>query len=264
MNPARATKGSTVRSNCNPRHYQFFGLAKISPTRGRGRICKLTDVIHFLKDTVEWQGWGYNALTISFIATAVFTVLEGWGFLMQNRSIWRNKSGESISVSLFIYFGCLFITVIAYGYCIKSIAAILNGMLGFLHLPILFGLWKYKGYTKLETGCLCVFPVMIPAMIFLPWKDLLMISLLFGSIIPLAMQLYEMWRAKSAGVVDARFIGILIISTAFWVVYAFAIENWVMEVIYPLTLVILILIFVLRFRYACPSRYQEKNVSIKG
>jgi len=168
---------------------------------------------------------------------------------MQNLSIWRNKSGESISVSLFVYFGCLFITVIAYGYYIKSIAAIFNGMLGFLHLPILFGLWKYKGFTKLEKGAFYVFPLMIPSMIFLPWKDLLMISLLFGTIVPLVMQLHEMWRAKSAGVVDPRFIGILIISTAFWVVYAFAIRNWVMEVIYPLTLVILILIFLLRFRY---------------
>ncbi len=209
----------------------------------------MTDVISFFNNTVEWQGWGYNALTISFIATAVFTVLEGWGFWMQNLSIWRNKSGESISVSLFIYFGCLFITVIVYGYYIKSIAAIFNGMLGFLHLPILFGLWKHKGFTKLEKGALSICPLMIPAMIFLPWKDLLMISLLFGTIIPLSMQLYEMWRTKSAGVVDARFIAILIISTAFWVVYAFAIQNWVMEVIYPLTLVILILILVLRFRY---------------
>jgi uncharacterized protein with PQ loop repeat len=221
----------------------------------------LTDVIHFLKNTVEWQGWGYNALTISFIATAVFTVLEGWGFWMQNISIWRNKSGESISVSLFIYFGCLFSTVIAYGYYIKSIAAIFNGMLGFMHLPILFGLWKYKGFTKLEKGALCVFPLMIPAMIVLPWKDLLMISLLFGTIVPLVMQLYEMWRAKSAGVIDARFIGILIISTAFWVIYAFAIQNWVMEVIYPLTLVILILIFMLRFHYARLLGCREKNVA---
>ena len=213
----------------------------------------MTDFIHFFKNSVEWQGWGYNALTISFIATAVFTVLEGWGFWMQNLSIWRSKSGASISVSLFIYFCCLFITVIAYGFYIKSIAAIFNGMLGFLHVPILFGLWKYKGFTKLETGALCIFPLMVPAMISLPWKDLMMISLLFGTIVPLLMQLYEMWRAKSAGVLNARFIGILIISTAFWVIYAFAIENWVMEVIYPLTLVILILIFALRFRYARPS-----------
>ena len=222
----------------------------------------MTDVIHFFKNTVEWQGWGYNALTISFIATAVFTILEGWGFWMQNLSIWRNKSGKSISVSLFIYFGCLFITVIAYGYYIKSIAAIFNGMLGFLHLPILFGLWKYKGFTKLETGASCVFPLMGPAMIFLPWKDLMMISLLFGTIVPLLMQLYEMWRAKSAGVINARFIGILIISTAFWVIYAFAIGNRVMEVIYPLTLVILILIFALRFRYARPSANRENNTAI--
>jgi len=72
-------------------------------------------------------------------------------------------------------------------------------------------------------------------------------------------KLTEMWRAKSAGVVDARFIGVLIISTAFWVVYAFAIQNWVMEVIYPLTLVVLILIFLLRFHYARSSGYREKN-----
>jgi len=220
----------------------------------------LTEVVHFFKNTVEWQGWGYNALTISFIATAVFTVLEGWGFLMQNRSIWRNKSGESISVSLFIYFGCLFMTVILYGYYIRSMAAIFNGMLGFLHLPILFGLWKYKGFTKLEKAASCLFPLMIPAMIFLPWKDLLMISLLFGTIIPLVMQLYEMWRAKSAGVLNARFVAILIISTAFWVVYAFAIQNWVMEVIYPLTLVILVLIFALRFRYTPLSLSKDSTM----
>lgn len=219
----------------------------------------MTDVLQFLKNTVEWQGWGCNALTISFIGTVFFTILEGWGFWMQNRSIWQNKSGASISVGLFIYFGCLFITVIVYGYYIKSIAAIFNGMLGFLHLPILLGLWKFKGYTKLEKGCLCVFPFMIPAMIFLLEKDLLMISLMFGTIVPLLMQLYEMWRTKSAGVLNARFIGILIISTAFWVIYAFAIGNWVMEVIYPLTFVILILIFVLRFHYARPSGYREKT-----
>jgi len=223
----------------------------------------LTDVIHFFKNTVEWQGWGYNALTFSFIATAVFTVLEGWGFWMQSLSIWRNKSGESISVSLFIYFGCLFITVIVYGYYIKSIAAIFNGILGFLHLPILFGLWKYKGFTKLEKGALYICPLMIPAMIFLPWKDLLMISLLLGTIVPLVMQLHEMWRAKSAGVVDARFIGILIISTAFWVVYAFAIQNWVMEVIYPLTLVILILILVLRFRYTLMPLNKDSTMRVE-
>jgi uncharacterized protein with PQ loop repeat len=105
---------------------------------------------------------------------------------------------------------------------------------------------------------------MIPAMIFLIEKDLLMISLMFGTIVPLLMQLYEMWRTKSAGVLNARFIGILIISTAFWVIYAFAIRNWVMEVIYPLTLIFLILIFVLRFRYARPSGYEEKTVALKG
>ena len=106
-------------------------------------------------------------------------------------------------------------------------------MLGFLHLPILLGLWKYKGFTKLEKGALYICPLMIPAMIFLPWKDLLMISLLFGTIVPLLMQLYEIWRAKSAGVVDARFVGILIISTAFWGRLRLRYQNWVMEVIYP-------------------------------
>ena len=82
------------------------------------------------RNSIEWQGWGYNALTISFIGTVIFIVLEGWGLRIKNRSIWRNKSGESISVILFIYLGCLFITVSIYGCCIKSIAAIFNGPAG--------------------------------------------------------------------------------------------------------------------------------------
>ena len=208
---------------------------------------------HWMQDTVEWQNWGWNALTVSFIATVAFTVFQGWGVWKQNETIRMRRSGESVSVLLFAYFSCVFFSFLYYGFIVRSIAAACNGLLGFLHVLVLASLWRFKGFTSTEKVVVAALPLMIVAMATVPWKNTLLLLIMAGSLLPLAQQPIEMWRNKSAGAVDMRFVSIFMASTIFWTIYAFAIDNWVLKVINPSALAILVVTSSLWYRYRRPG-----------
>ncbi len=207
----------------------------------------------WVQGTVEWQNWGWNALTISFIATVAFTLFQGWGLWKQDQTIRESRSGESVSVLFFSYFGCVFFSFLCYGFIIKSVAAAFNGLLGFLHVLVLVSLWRFKGFTPIEKLLAAAFPLAIVAMVTVPWKNALLLLLMGGSLLPMAHQPWEMWRNKSAGAVDIRFIAIFMASTVFWTIYGFAIDNWVLEIINPSALTILVITSFFWFKYRRPS-----------
>lgn len=68
-----------------------------------------------LQHTVEYQNWGANIGTFSFLATIFFTLLQGWSLFAQNTTIRRKRSGESLSTTFFIYTGCYFFMFLVYG-----------------------------------------------------------------------------------------------------------------------------------------------------
>src|SRR3989344_8841053 len=105
-----------------------------------------------LRETLEIQNWGYNLLTLSFIATVFFTVLQAWGLWKQNRKIRRERSGTSVSVISFGYFGSYFFALLAYGVHLKSIAIVFNGLLGCLYIATLVEVWKDRKSTRLNSS----------------------------------------------------------------------------------------------------------------
>ena len=54
----------------------------------------------------EIGGFGMNLLTLSFMATMVFTALQAIAFLKQNQRITGTKSGQSVSFSFCGLFCC--------------------------------------------------------------------------------------------------------------------------------------------------------------
>jgi len=199
--------------------------------------------------TVEWQNWGLNALTIGSLGTIAFTFVEWWGLWKQKQAIWNEKSGESVSVSWFSYGTFFFAAFLFYGVHIASVAVIINSLLAIIHIPILVGLWKFKGFSRHEKVQFVLLAGMVPAMAFLPWKDELFLIISFGTLYSFGTQPWELWKTKKAGVVEIRLIGVYFLSTLFWVVYAFAIGEWVLEIITPIVLIILGLTSVLWFKY---------------
>jgi len=41
----------------------------------------------WIEHTIEWQSWGWNAVTVSFLATVAFTVFQSWGLWQQHATI---------------------------------------------------------------------------------------------------------------------------------------------------------------------------------
>lgn len=199
---------------------------------------------------MEFVQFGWNAVTIGLLGTVIFTILSAWGLWQQKKAIWDNELGQSVSVINFSYGTAFFTAVLIYGISIKSIALSFNGLLlSFFNLPIILGLWKFKGFTKIEKFLGVCFLIIIIAMLILPLKSWFFLFLSFGNLVPGSMQALEIYNEKDAGVVEIKLLAVYLLSTLFWIIYAFAIDNWILQIISPLFFIILTITIVLWFKY---------------
>ena len=124
-----------------------------------------------------------------------------------------------------------------------------NGCLGFITVPILIGLAKYKGLTRGNVALMVIFGMMIPAMLFTSEKDLLLTALVFGILFSAITQPYEIWRTKDVVAVDPRLSIVLIANGVFWFIYALAIGNWVLAIFNPFGVLLFSITLALWMKY---------------
>ncbi len=181
-------------------------------------------MIEFLKNTVEYQNFGWNVITLGALGTVVFTGLQTWGFAKQNRAIWDNRSGESISVlvvGFLIAYSCAFFI---YGIEMKKIAILLGNMIIIPLIPTFIALCKYKNIKQYEWVLLAASFFAIPAMIWFP-KDSVLSALFIVAYIFFLQQGYEVWK-NGPGVLELRFIWATLISGACWLLFAWKTDHW--------------------------------------
>lgn len=210
---------------------------------------------------MELTQFGWNAVTISFLGTALFTLVESWGLWHQNKAIWKQKSGQSVSITWFSFFTATVVVVFVYGITINSIALIFNGLLLTLfHLPVLVGLWKFKGFNKAEKLLGVGLLVALAVMLATPIKDWFFLIFSFGLIASSVMQPIEIWRNKDAGVLEIKLLVSYLVSMSFWLVYSYAIRDWVLQIVAPLYLAVIVLTVAFWFRYRQPRVMETKKI----
>lgn len=198
----------------------------------------------------EYKEWGLNASTVGAVGILFFAIVESWGFWKQGRKIWDNHSGESLSFRWFTYLAAYFGASIEYGFVHNSISVSLSSALvGFCHIPIIIGIYKFKKLTWNEKIQSLLFLLMIPALVYTEYKEEFYILLSLGTIYALATQPWELYKTKLPGVVEIRLIGIYILSTIFWIIYAFSIQAVAMMIVCPSALVLLLLTGAFWLRY---------------
>jgi len=192
----------------------------------------LLDVI---KDTVEYQNWGWNMMAVSVIGTVVCSIMVAQGLWRQNKNIWSLRSGESLSVVWFAYFIGMFSSAILYGFHRHSAGIVFNCVvLLVMHIPIIVGLWRFKTWSLLEKIQASIYIFAMPiAMFLIPYKEVTFIIFSLGMIYSVSTQPWEMWRNKSVGVVDARFILYQIASVTFWAIFAFTTKALALMILNP-------------------------------
>lgn len=198
---------------------------------------------------MELQQFGWNAVTVGFVGAVFFVLVELWGLWLQNRAVWRAKSAQSISVACFVYLAALFMSGFIYGVETKSIALMTSLPLSLIHIPILLGVWKFKGFSGTEKFITAGLAVVLVVMAIAPAKDWFFLLFSLGSAAALVGQPYEIWKNRDAGVVEITLLLVYLVSTVFWVIYGYAIHDWVLRITTPIYLAILVLTAVLWFRY---------------
>ncbi|MBI2108725.1 MAG: hypothetical protein HYT93_00890 [Parcubacteria group bacterium] len=209
----------------------------------------MESILEFLKTTHEYQGFGINKLTFWALGTVAFTGIEWWGLWKQNEKIWSEKSGESLSVTLITFATFSYFAFIFYGIEIKSASSIFNGILGIMDFFILWGLWKFKGFTQREKIQFWVFAAMVPAMAFFPkHHNEIFLIVSIGIIVALLTMPWEIFKAGKTGVVEIKMLIAFDAATIFWVFYAFEIDEPVLKFLSSANLLILIVTTLLWYR----------------
>ena len=197
-------------------------------------------VLNFFLTSEEVRKFGWNISTFWVIGVNIFTIVEWWGLRKQNKKIWKERSGESLSVTLFTFL--LFATwaFIFYGIAIKSASSVINGLvLGIMYMPTVTGIWKFKQWSTREKIQFWIFTSMVPAMAFFPWYNEMFLIISVGIMIATGTMLWELRKVGKTGVLDIYLLGAYLASTVFWVGYAFSIEQWVLEILAIVNVILL-------------------------
>ena len=212
-------------------------------------------MFNIFKSTVEYQGWGWNALTVGTIGALILLIVESWGMVKQIQKMWADQSAGVLSVHWFGYIAGFMLACVPYGVTIKSGTIVLAASTLFvLHVPVLWGIYTFRGYTRNEALGLIAYALMLPVMIWLPWINTLYLAFSIGTVWAVATQPWEMWRKQSRGEVEIRLVLALLISVTFWSIYAFAVNALALMIMNPLLGVLLVITLVLWLRYPKEAR----------
>ncbi|MEN9647440.1 MAG: hypothetical protein RLY57_244 [Candidatus Parcubacteria bacterium] len=189
---------------------------------------------------VELAGFGLNMLTVAFIATIVFSLIQLWGLEMQARTIRKLESIESLSVPCFVYFLFHFVCFVVYGFRAERLGPVICGLiLGFMHLRVLDVAIDYKARVSQY-----LIPAVVGvALVFLAlpilWAQTLM-SILYCVGAAFIVQVpIEMIRTQKQGVVSIRWILTMGASIFFWWVYGLVMKDVVLWVTCLISLIAL-------------------------
>lgn len=127
---------------------------------------------------MELAQLGWNLLTLGFLGTLIFTVIQGWGYYRQLKAI---DSGLSVPSKLFIYLTFVFTTTFIYGISKYSIALVFNGLLTLTLIPVVMKLRIVKGFNKTDWFLMSGLTLAAVLMVFSPRKDLFYFLAFIGS-----------------------------------------------------------------------------------
>ena len=176
-----------------------------------------------LEWTAEYKNWGWNAATVSTCIIIAVTGPETWGIIKQGETIWKDKKGDSVSNVMFAFTFSFFFVAAIYGWHLKSVSLIANSVItGFAQVPILWGLLKFKGFSKREFVLAGVFALMPIAELATSLRGELYLVFSFGLWYAFGAQLWELWREKARGEVDVRLLVVYLIATSAWTTFAFS------------------------------------------
>jgi uncharacterized protein with PQ loop repeat len=192
---------------------------------------------------VEYVNLGWNPPTISFVGTIFLTIFQGWSLFKQSAAIWKNRSGEPIFTSLFIYSASYSGMLLVYGILEGRIANIFNGLLIIPYLMVVIALYRFERFYFLDRLAFFTFPLLIPIMAVLEKSYDRQLFFFFGAalvVVPIIGQTRKLSRVGQVGSIEPSYAISLMVSNVFWAVYGISTGDLAMSILNPVSFVILV------------------------
>lgn len=190
-----------------------------------------TIIWDFLRETKEWQGLGFNQLTL--VAGFILFVEAPWllwGRWRQIQTLWepeRTTPADVAGMSMtkeFAVFSYYFISF-NYGVMLRSVALMTALSIGILDALIVFRLLRLKRLAWWEWGVGLVGLSLIVAAFSTPWRYELFLLMSTVLVFPLVAQPLEMLQRQSAAGLNPRVPLTGVFSTSVWTIYGVMIGN---------------------------------------
>lgn len=209
----------------------------------------MAQLFEIINNTVEFQNFGFNAITISFIATLAITILQIIAAIKQNKRIRINRSGENWTLTLFAYLSFYFLSFIFYGISRNSLALFLSGIPGFFYIPILVNIWIYKENSKFDRISSILLFFTVPFIAISQYKGMAILFVFGLGATSMLIQTYKMIKEKDYKDVEPMFLVSFFVSSLFWFIYSTAINDRVVQISSGLSLIFLVLLLSLYYQW---------------
>jgi len=211
-------------------------------------------MLELIRETIEYKEFGLNALTISAIATILFTFLRAYGVCEQAKEIYKNKSGEAIDTVFYFYNFFYYFIFFVLGIKENSLAIIINGSLSFIHIPVLLGLIKYKSFKKLDIIFILLMLIASSSVFYYPHKDQILFAFSCISLIVIIKQSKEFLRKRSLGNFSLKYLQVFFVTNLFWCIFFAATGQWLLEVACVIGTILYALILILQRKWKSEER----------
>jgi len=206
--------------------------------------------MEWFEQFIEVQQFGWNPTFIGGLGIAFFAFVGAAMLIKQNYDVWHNKSGKSVSITWTSYFLCMQMVVFFYGWEIKSLALLINGITrGVIYIPLLIGLNKFKRFSRRETWQMVLFITAALIMLAVPFKQIYFLFFSIGFALATVSQPLELYRVKEKGVLNIWMIVIFLMANIFWMMYGFTLGDWALIVLNTPLFVLFVITIALWLKY---------------
>jgi len=196
---------------------------------------------------IELQNFGWNAVTVSFLALMAIRVLGIVGASRQGYFVWKRGNADSLSRFTVVYFALIMVTEIAFGSAIGSIAMITAAARIIPQLILVVGVSKYRGLGWPIILFIVAVLVGQTFAIIYNFEGPFFTAASVGLIIAVGTQPLEIWRNRSSGNTDIFYLSVFLAGSTFWLIYGIATNNIWLMVVNPLLTLLNLLTVILWF-----------------
>lgn len=186
----------------------------------------------------EFAGFGLNWLTASFLVVSAITLWQYRAFTLQAMKMWRERSAQSLSVTMATAVFFISVATLWYGLAVHEFTIAFTGGLSVPSAFIALGAWKFGTPSVGDRIYLGITVAWSTLMLSSIEPGIVYAGFGFGMFVPIGLQIRELYATRDRGVLHPEWLAVALVKNLFLVVYGFAANDLVYMWFSPVFLVL--------------------------